>query len=67
MEHWRAPGSTSVHQPVIGLRPDGVPIPIYPRPIPTSHGFGADHEPNTTDTIPLAVLRHLGIAGEVSA
>jgi hypothetical protein len=67
VKRWRAPSRATVHLPMIGLRPGGVPIPAYPRPIPTRHGFGADRAPHPTDTIPLAVLRHLGIAGEVSA
>jgi hypothetical protein len=65
-EAWRVPSGDSVHLSVIGQLPEGVTIRVYGGVPFTQHGIGADLAPDTSTTVPLAVLRHLAAPGEVT-
>jgi hypothetical protein len=65
-EAWRVPSGDSVHLSVIGRLPEGISIRVYGGVPFTQHGIGADLAPDTSTTVPLAVLRHLATPGEVT-
>jgi hypothetical protein len=65
-EAWRVPSGDSVHLSVIGQLPDGVSIRVYGGVPFTKHGIGADLAPDTSTTVPLAVLRERATLGEVT-
>jgi hypothetical protein len=65
-EAWRVPSGDSVHLSVIGQLPEGITIRVYGGVSYTARGIGADLAPDTSTTVPLAVLRHLAIPGEVT-
>lgn len=65
-EAWRVPSGDSVHLSVIGRLAEGVTIRVYGGLPLTPHGIGADLTPDTSTTMPLAVLRHLATPGEVT-
>lgn len=62
---WRAPNGNSIHLSVTGRLAQGVTIRVYGGVALTQHGPGADLTPNTSTTVPLAVLRHLATSGQV--
>jgi hypothetical protein len=66
-EAWRVPSGDSVHLSVIGRLPEGVLVRVYGGVAFTENGFGADLAPDTSTTLPLAVLREQATLGEVTA
>ncbi|MBV8539661.1 MAG: hypothetical protein JO063_01930 [Pseudonocardiales bacterium] len=66
IEAWRVPSGDSVHLSVIGRLPEGVTVRVYGGLAFTQRGIGADLAPEGSATVPLAVLRHLAIPGEVT-
>lgn len=66
-EVWRVPSGDSVHLSVIGRFSEGVPIRVYGGVAFTKNGIGADLTPDTSATVPLAVLREQTTLGEVTA
>ena len=65
-EVWRVPRGDSIHPSVIGQLTKGVTIRVYGSLPFTQRGPGADLAPGGSTTVPLAVLRHLAIPGEVA-
>jgi hypothetical protein len=65
-EAWRVPSGDSVHLSVIGQLPDGVTIRVYGGVSFTEYGIGPDLAPDTSTTVPLAVLRERATLGEVT-
>jgi hypothetical protein len=66
-QSWRVPSGDSVHLSVTGRLPEGVLIRVYSSVPFTKNGFGADLAPDTSTTLPLAVLREQATLGEVTA
>jgi hypothetical protein len=65
-EAWRVPSGNSVHLSVIGRLPNGVAIRVYGGVAFTEHGLGADLAPDSSTTVPWAVLRERATLGEVT-
>lgn len=64
-EIWRVPAGDSVHLSVLGRLPEGSTVRVYGAVSCTSHGPGADLDPNTTRALSLAVLRAWATLPEV--
>jgi hypothetical protein len=60
------PSGDSVHLSVIGHLPEGVSIRVYSGVPFTQHSIGADLAPDTSTTLPLALLHHLATPGEMT-
>jgi hypothetical protein len=67
VEAWRVHSGDSVHLSVLGRLPGGASIQIYGGVPFTEHGIGADLAPDTSITVPLAVLREQATLGKVAA
>ncbi|MGH3869627.1 MAG: hypothetical protein ACRDQ4_26695 [Pseudonocardiaceae bacterium] len=65
-EAWRVPSGDSVHLSVIGRLPEGVLIRVYSGVPFTQNGISCDLAPDTSTTLPLAVLREWAAPGEVT-
>jgi hypothetical protein len=65
-EAWRVPNGDCVHLSVIGRLLGGVSVRVYGGVPVTEHGIGADLAPDTSTTVPLAVLRERATQGEVT-
>jgi len=66
IEAWRVPSGDSVHLSVIGRLADGVSIRVYGGVPFTVHGIGADLTPDSSTTVPWALLREQAILGQVA-
>jgi hypothetical protein len=65
-EAWRVPSGESTHLSVIGQLPDGVSVRVYGGVPFTQHCIGANLAPDSSTTVPLAVLRERATRGEVT-
>ncbi|MGH3783198.1 MAG: hypothetical protein ACRDRO_21880 [Pseudonocardiaceae bacterium] len=65
-EAWREPSGDTVHLSVIGRLPGGAFIRVYGCLVVTERGMGADLAPNTSTSVPLAVLRERATVEEVT-
>jgi FtsP/CotA-like multicopper oxidase with cupredoxin domain len=65
-EAWRVPSGDSVHLSVTGRLPEGVLIRVYGGVPFTKNGISCDLAPDTSTTVPLAVLREWATPGEVT-
>jgi hypothetical protein len=66
-QSWRVARGDSAPLSVTGLLSGGVWIRVYGGLVVTDRGSGADLEPDATDAIPLAALRHVSTVGQVRA
>ena len=65
-EAWRVPDGDSIHLSVTGQLPNGTLVHVYSGMAFTEHGIGANLAPDTSTTLPLAVLREQATLGEVT-
>jgi hypothetical protein len=65
-EAWRVPNGDSVHLSVIGRLPGGVSVRVFGGVPFTGRGLGGDLAPDTSTTVPLAVLREQATVGQVT-
>jgi hypothetical protein len=65
-EAWRVHSGDCVHLSVIGQLLSGVSVRVYGGVPVTEHGIGADLAPDTSTTVPLAVLRERATLGKVA-
>ena len=64
---WRIPRGDSMHLSITGRLLGDAVVEVYGGMPFTQHGIGADLAADATTAIPMAILRHLAILGEVNA